>query len=182
MTNSNNLTIPYARHSRVERLRDVLQYHVESIALGFDRWGEARVHGPGLYLAIVVGPKIADYADPMGNNRWPTERSRDALSHSDDFANALKDVAYTADGAVVVSVDGIVSDQLVRFNSLGSTADLEYAPWMGSRHMSALDISTRPDVVTTMTLSQESGRVTRFENGTFESVEFENLGEPYRAE
>ncbi|WP_076608567.1 hypothetical protein [Natronorubrum thiooxidans] len=50
----------------------------------------------------------------------------------------------------------------------GGTDAPPYKGWMGSRHMSALDTSRRPNVVST--LSEETGRVTRFENGSFEST------------
>ncbi|WEL27507.1 Diadenylate cyclase (plasmid) [Haloferax volcanii] len=39
---------------------------------------------------------------------------------------------------------------------------------MGARHMSALETSTREEVVATITLSEEDGRVTVFTDGTFE--------------
>ena len=56
---------------------------------------------------------------------------------------------------------------------------LEYEPWMGARHMSALDISTRPEVVTTLTLSEETGRVTVFDDGEFDSRKRDELGDPW---
>jgi DNA integrity scanning protein DisA with diadenylate cyclase activity len=41
--------------------------------------------------------------------------------------------------------------------------------------MSALDTSARPDVVTTMTLSEETGRVTVFEEGEYSTTPREQL-------
>lgn len=182
MTTENSLTIPYRQHDRVDRLIDVLTFHLETIALGFDRWGESRVFGPGMYIAVVVGPSVRSYADPMGANRWPDDGIRDPFADPDAFAKAVSEVAYDCDGAVLVSVDGVVSPQLVRFRMEEMPMDLDYEPWMGARHMSALDISTRPDVVATLTLSEETGRVTVFEDGSFESVQRQDLGRPWREE
>lgn len=178
----NELRISYETHPTVKRLADLLQFQLEGIALEFDCWREAHIRGPGVYIAVIVGPSIEDFADPMGANRWPSDAPRNALDLSDAFKDALEKLAYTADGAIVVSVDGLVSNQLVRFTSTETPPDITYEDWMGSRHMSALDISTRADVVTTLTLSQESGRVTRFSNGRFESIERTDLGSPYRGE
>ncbi len=179
MPDSRRLTIEYRTHVRVDRLIDVLCYTVQEIALGFDRWGESRVYGPGMYLAVVVGPSVETIADPMGENRWPEAATRDVLHGDDAFVAAAEEVAYTFDGAVLVSVDGIVQPQMVRFRMADIDPDLEYAPWMGARHMSALDVSTRSDVLAAITLSEETGRVTRFENGTYESLEREELGAPW---
>ena len=182
MVEPESLRIPYNTHPRVKRLREGLRYVIEGFSLEFDQWGEPHVHGPGVYLAIAVGPDIGPFADPMGDNQWPVDADRDAVALSRSFTEGLKDVAYTADGAVVISVDGIVSPQLVRFSSVDTPQNLSYAPWMGSRHMSALDISTRRDIVGTVTLSQESGRVTVFADGSYESLRRHELGRPYRAE
>ncbi len=45
----------------------------------------------------------------------------------------------------------------------------------------ALDVSARSDVIATLTLSQESGRVTAFRDGEFDSVEWAELDQPWRA-
>ncbi len=179
MTND-QLSLRYETHERVRLLRDVLTHHLEEIALEFDHWEEPHVHGPGMYIAVVSGSSVESYADPMGDNRWPADGARDPLEDPDRFASAAKKVAHSCDGAVVVSVDGIANRQLVRFRNVGAAQDVEYAPWMGSRHMSALDVSTRVDVVVTLTLSQESGRVTTFEDGGYESVPRDALGGRWR--
>lgn len=176
MADSSSLEVSYVNHEYVTRLRDVLRYHLEEIALDFDRWDEPHVYGPGMYLALVTGPSVADYADPMGTNRWPVGGPRSPFDDSDGFADAARDVAYGLDGAVVIAVDGVVNRQLVRFRSVDTSPPVEYEPWMGSRHMSALDVSTRSDVIATLTLSQETGRVTTFEDGTFESVKRDSFG------
>lgn len=46
---------------------------------------------------------------------------------------------------------------------------------MGSRHMSALDTSARPEVVTTITLSAETGRITVFEDGEYRTTPRDKL-------
>lgn len=107
----------------------------------------------------------------MGDNQWPVTDCRDVLEDVDAFYDATSEVARTRDGAVVVSVDGIVQEQMVRFRDSPSEPSgttqrsVRYADWMGARHMSAVETSTRPEVVTTITLSAESGRVTVFEDG-----------------
>ncbi|WP_317987402.1 hypothetical protein [Haloprofundus halobius] len=85
------------------------------------------------------------------------------------------------DGAVVISVDGVIQRQMVRF--LDFTPDtvpqgehaVEYEDWMGSRHMSAADTSVRPEVVTTITLSEEAGRLTLFEEGRHVTTPYDKI-------
>lgn len=177
-----SLGIAYASHARVQELRERLREYVEGIALGFDRWGEDRIFGPGAYIAIVAGPTLSDYADPMGGNRWPADAPRDLFDDPDGFYEALESVSFSCDGALVVAVDGVVVPQFVRFRDVDTAEGMPYADWMGARHMSALDVSTRDDVVATVTLSQASGRVTVFEDGTYESTERTMLGAPWRTE
>lgn len=180
MNEAGGMEISYANHPQVEDLIARLIGHVEQIALQFDRWEHPHVFGPGLYLALVVGPSIDSYADPMGDNRWPDEAPVNVLADSDGFHEALDEIAYERDGALVISVDGVVLPQFVRFLSTDVDQSRDYADWMGSRHMSALDISTRQDVVATLTLSQESGRITVFKNGSYETTERTQLGAPWR--
>jgi hypothetical protein len=174
MPTSDPLDIDYHSHERVQRVIDIVRFCIEDISLSFDRWDEPYTTGPGLYIAIISGHTVRDHADPMGNNRWPVEDSRDVLEDVDSFYEAMKEVARTRDGAVVISIDGIIQEQMVRFRdapaeSSESTAG-RYAEWMGSRHMSAADTTVRPDVVTTITLSAEDGRVTRFRDGEYRTT------------
>lgn len=182
MPSPESLAIEYRNHARIDRLVAVLRYTLEQLSLEFDRWEESRVYGPGMYLAVVVGPSVSSYADPMGANRWPDRGGVEPLADWEGFLEAAIEVAYCCDGAVVISVDGVVSPQLVRFRMDAIDTELGYEPWMGARHMSALDVSTREDVIATVTLSEETGRVTVFEDGTFESEERQNLGGAWRAE
>ena len=196
MTDRSSLEIEYDSHERVRRLLDVIRYSLEGISLSSpfpdasdseSSTSEAHngpsdgVHkGPGSYLAVVSGNSVTEHADPMGDNRWPVERCPTVLADHDAFYETLDDVARTNDGAIVVSVDGVVQEGMVRFRDHPS-ADAAYADWMGSRHMSALDTSTRETVVATLTLSQESGRVTVFRGGEFDSVERSDLAAKWRA-
>ena len=177
-----DLRIAYETHDGVRELIGRLVYTLEGISLAFDRWDEEYVTGPGLYFAVVTGPSVADFADPMGRNRWPTDRCREVHRDLDSFFETAREVAMTRDGGVVVSVDGVIQEQLVRFRDL-APGDLEHAAesatyedWMGARHMSALDTSRRPNVVATVTLSEETGRVTIFQRGSFRTFERAALG------
>jgi len=177
---SNPLDIDYQSHERVQRLIDVVRFCIEDISLSFERWEEPYTTGPGLYFAIISGHTVRDHADPMGNNRWPVEDSRDVLADVDSFYEATEEVARTRDGAVVISVDGIIQEQMVRFrdypvDSPDTANPVQYADWMGSRHMSAADTSARPEVVTTITLSAENGRVTIFKDGEYRTTLHDEL-------
>lgn len=188
MSADEGLRIEYGDHDAVEEVIAVVTFCLEGISLAFDAWDEPQVRGPGLYVAVVAGTTVADYADPMGGNRWPVEACPTVTDDLDAFHAAASEVAFSRDGAVVVSVDGTVLEQMVRMKDL-SVADRSavgddpaYADWMGARHMSALDTSVRDAVVATVTLSEESGRVTRFVDGRYEDAPRETLGSPWRAE
>ncbi|MFC6838287.1 diadenylate cyclase [Halomarina ordinaria] len=176
-----SLDIDYQSHERVMKLIDILKFCIEDISLAFESWDEPYVTGPGLYFAIVSGHTVRNHADPMGANRWPVSTSRDVLDDVDSFYEATAEVARNRDGAVVISVDGIVQEQMVRFHDYSADPNqpteshIQYADWMGSRHMSAADTSARPDVVTTMTLSAETGRVTVFDDGEYSTTPRDEL-------
>jgi DNA integrity scanning protein DisA with diadenylate cyclase activity len=51
---------------------------------------------------------------------------------------------------------------------------------MGTKHLSAVEISTRPEILAAVTLSEENGRVTVFENGSYEDRERAELGGRWR--
>lgn len=184
MPTANPLDIDYHSHERVQRLIDIVRFCIEDISLSFDRWDEPYTTGPGLYFAIVSGDTVRDHADPMGSNWWPVTASREVLEDVDSFYEATRDVARTRDGAVVISVDGIIQEQMVRFRDYpaesSDSATVRYADWMGSRHMSAADTSARPEVVTTITLSAEDGRVTRFRDGEYFTTPYSELYQEWR--
>jgi hypothetical protein len=190
MSSDEPLAIQYAEHPPVQRLIDLVTYTAEGISLQFDRWGDQSVRGPGLYVAVVAGTSISEFADPMGTNRWPTESCAALTADFDAFFDAAETVAMENDGAVVIAVDGTICTQMVRLKDLSpaQTDDvdlsdgLEYADWMGARHMSALDTSVREAVVAAVTLSEETGRVTRFRDGQYTSYPREELGGEWRTD
>jgi len=145
------------------------------VSAEFDRWGEPYVRGPGLYFLIVDGT-ATDYSDPMGNNRWPVERCATVTDDLDRFVDTAKSVGTTCDGAVVVHSDGRIQPQMVRLHDLrGDTGEhdgpgVTYEDWMGTRHMSAVEASVRPNVVATATLSEEDGRVSVFVDGAIRTT------------
>lgn len=188
MSTADSLRIDYARHEQVLELIDIITYCVEAISLEFPQWDEGHIRGPGLYLVVVSGDALSAYADPMGANRWPIDTCRIVSTDLDAFFGAARDVAMNRDGAVVISVDGTILEQMVRFKDLTQEElsrlegvdRIEYAEWMGARHMSAADTSARPDVVTAITLSEEDGRVTLFEDGNFQDDKRDQLGGEWR--
>ncbi|ESS12524.1 MAG: hypothetical protein A07HR60_00626 [uncultured archaeon A07HR60] len=183
------LKIEYDTHPRVKHLIDRLKYTMEGISLGFDSYGEPNVKGPGLYFAIVADISVSDFADVMGANYWPS-RGRDPVTDPETFHEAAGVAAHDRDGATVVSVDGLIKRQFVRFRSLTQTDretaglpdGIGYEPWMGSRHMSALDTSVREPVVATLTLSEETGRVSLFRDGRVDTTVRSELGGEWRAD
>lgn len=168
------------------RIRDC----TEGISLGFHEYEKPHTKGPGLYFAIVSGRSVAAFAEPMGSNYWPMGTCSIVGDDVDSFYAAAKTVAQSRDGGVCIGVDGTVLKQMVRFKNVRddelpdgvSVTDLEYADWMGARHMSAYETSLRPEVITTITLSEETGRVTTFQNGRYETVTRSKIGMPWRKE
>ena len=183
-----SLAIEYHAHDRVRELVDRLLYCAEHVSISFDGWEEPQVRGPGLYFAVVADRDYGAYADPMGDNRWPHE-SCSSVFEEDAFVDAVETVSIERDGGIVVAVDGEIEAQMVRFRDLGTGSaetdlvdDVSYESWMGSRHMSAIETSIRPEVVATVTLSEESGRVSVFRGGKTDSTERAELGGQWRAE
>ncbi|SFR66780.1 DNA integrity scanning protein DisA nucleotide-binding domain protein [Halogeometricum limi] len=142
---------------------------LERLRLHFPHWGETFVRGPGLYVAVVDPDVLPTYAQPLGTNRWPVAETPTVFDAEQLYRTATA-VAYAMDGAVVVEPDGRIREQMVRFFDLDDerTADdagPEYRPWMGTRHVSAVETSLRAGVCATLTLSEETGRVTMFRDG-----------------
>lgn len=174
------LRINYKSHDSVEKLVDILTYCLEGISLDFDGWDDEHPKGPGLYFAIVVDSEYDAYADPMGANEWPVDNCR-RVRLDDEFYETARGVAMQKDGAVIVSVDGYIEEQMVRLRNLdpeetAGEATVEYEEWMGSRHMSAIETSVREPVVATITLSEETGRVSKFEDGSMQTQQRGELG------
>jgi DisA bacterial checkpoint controller nucleotide-binding. len=181
-----SLAIEYGSHDRVQTLIDRLTFCVEHVSVEFGGWEQTHVKGPGLYFAVVADREYGAYADPMGDNRWPRDRCRSAFDE-DAFIETAETVSVEQDGGIVVAVDGEIEAQMVRFRDLGTRSgeadlfdDVAYEPWMGSRHMSAIETSVRPEVVATVTLSEETGRVSVFRDGRAESTIRAEIGGPSR--
>ena len=180
MTDSDPLRVEY---TTVRELTDFLVYAVESISLRFDRWDEEHVRGPGLYFVIVTGVHSGAYADSLGENRWPTETCRVVSEDLDNLVEASRTVGFSRDGAVIISTDGTIQEQMVRIKSqcdIEGNTTLEYADWMGTKHLSAIEVSVRSEVVAAITLSEENGRVSIFQDGSYEDYKRDELGGVWR--
>lgn len=173
------------KYGNSQELLDRTRYVCESLSLDFDRWDEQYVTGPSLYFVIVADIDFEAYADPMGENTWPTDRCNDVLESQDTFRRVARDVAFTRDGAVIVTGDGTIQEQMVRIRTLDSeelsaVGDIEYPDWMGSKHMSALETTLRKNVLLAITLSEENGRVTTFVDGTYQDYARDEIGGRWR--
>jgi hypothetical protein len=174
-------------YTKVVEIIDYITYAVESISLGFDRWNEEYVRGPGLYFVVVTGVHSGTYADPLGENTWPIETCRIVTEDLDGFVEAAGTVGHTRDGAILISTDGTVQKQMVRIKSQsgsekqeGGDETVDYADWMGTKHLSAIEASVREEVVAAITLSEENGRVTVFTDGTYNDYQRNELGGVWR--
>ncbi len=159
-------------HSKVDAVVDRLVAVAENLSTGFDKWNEQYVSGPSLYFVVIADAYYGSYTDPLGENRWPTDVCRTVTDDLDSFTTATRDVAFACDGAVIVTVDGTIQEQMVRVKTpaevdAGESERVEYADWMGTKHLSAAEISTRQEVLATVTLSEENGRVTVFRRGQY---------------
>ncbi len=176
-----------AQHSTVDTLIDRLVDVAESLSAAFDRWEEQYVSGPSLYVVVLADANYGQYADPLGANTWPTDTARVVSEDPDAFVTAAKEVAFSRDGAVVVTVDGTIQEQMVRIRSptaaeVERREEIDYADWMGTKHLSAVEVSTREEVLAAVTLSEENGRVTVFRGGSYEDRERDELGGRWRAD
>lgn len=150
-------------------------------SLGFERWDDPHARGPGLYF-VVERDTMAEYTVPMGRTRWPVENCGNVCADPDGFRSAAEDVASSQDGAVVVHSDRTIEEPMVRVTQLfpaddRGTDERPDTEWIGTRHMSALETSTRNEVIAAVTLSEEDGRVTVFSDGTFEECRYDGRGE-----
>jgi len=182
-TDSESLRVEY---TTVAELIEFIKYAIESVSLGFDRWDEEHVRGPGLYFVVVTGVHSGAYADPLGENTWPIETSRVVTENFDAFVEAARTVGFRRDGAVVISTAGTGQAQMVRIKSPSgeeaAKADttVKYADWMGTKHLSAIEVSVREEVVAAVTLSEENGRMTIFEDGEYDDYQRDALGGVWR--
>ena len=172
----------HVNYETSQELMDLLRYTAETLSLEFDRWDEEFVSGPSLYFLVVADVNFEAYTDPLGANQWPTERCPLVAESQENFVNAAHDVAFRCDGAVVIAADGTIQPQMVRVRSSDRDNSLTYPDWMGTKHLSALEISTRVEVLWAVTLSEENGRVTTFLDGSYQDYPRENIGGRWRPE
>jgi diadenylate cyclase len=184
MPSSGSLQVEYAT---VTELTDFITYAIESISLEFSQWDEEYMRGPGLYFVVVTGVHSGSYADALGDNRWPIGTCRVVTDDLDEFVEAARPVAHTRDGAIIISADGTVQEQMVRIKSqsdrdeMVAGTSIESADWMGTKHLSAVEISLREEVLVAITLSEEDGRMTIFKDGGYDDFQRDELGGVWRS-
>lgn len=183
----NELDQVLEKYGNSQKLLDRIKYLCESLSLEFDKWDQQDVTGPSLYFLIVASVDFEAYADPMGENTWPTERCGNVHASADAFLRVARDVAFTRDGAIIVTGDGTIQRQMMRVRTLNpdemaTAAEVNYPGWMGSKHMSALETTLRKNVLLAITLSEETGRVTTFVNGTYQDYTIDEVGGRWRPE
>ena len=95
----------------------------------------------------------------MGANTWPTDICASVSDDIDAFYEVASTVAYSCDGGVCVGLDGTVLEQMVRFQNVRDE-----------------------DLPDSVTLSEETGRVTTFKGGGYETVTRGEIGSPWRTQ
>ncbi|WP_435098942.1 diadenylate cyclase [Halorubrum sp. N11] len=173
------------KYATSQDLMDQIRYVAEALSIEFDKWDDQYVSGPSLYFLVVAETDFEEYTDPLGENIWPTDRCKIVLDSPEDFRRVAEDVAFSRDGAIIVTGDGTIQRQMVRVRSpsrteVSAVADLEYPDWMGTKHMSALETSLRKNVLWAITLSEENGRVTTYLDGTYQDYPREEIGGRWR--
>jgi hypothetical protein len=186
-TNMDALDRVQKKYAKSQSLMDQIRYTAETLSLRFDRWDEQHVAGPSLYFLIVAEMDFDGYTDPLGGNTWPVNRSKIVTESPETFTTVARDVAFTEDGAVIVTADGTIQEQMVRVRTpspdeVEGVDELHPAEWMGTKHLSALETSLRQDVIWAITLSEEDGRVTTFLDGTYQDYPREKIGGRWRPE
>jgi len=159
-----------------------LKYIAEGVSLGFDRWDDRYVRGPSLYFVVISEARFDSFVDPLGTNRWPVESARALPADLTAAAHVAEGVAFDCDGAVMIAADGTFQEQMVRVRPVPdrTAIDAEHPDWMSAKHMSAQEASTREGVLAAVTLSEETGRVTVFEDGGYVDHKRDELGGRWR--
>lgn len=176
---------PRVSYETSQELMNRLRYTAETLSLECTRWDEPYVTGPSLYFLLVADVNFGAYTDPLGANRWPVELCPVVFRSVETFTEAAREVAFNRDGAVIIAADGTIQEQMVRVRTPNAT-ELDkfdssvYADWMGTKHMSALEASTRLEVLWAVTLSEEDGRVTTFRDGTYKDYPRVEIGGRWR--
>ena len=140
------------RFMKSQGLMDQIRYAAESLSLDFDRWEEPHVAGPSLYVLIVAEMSFDGFTDPLGANKWPIKRCQLVTDSLDKFTEVARDVALTRDGAIIVTADGTIQEQMMRVRNpspgeMSGGDDIAPADWMGTKHLSALETSLREEVI-----------------------------------
>jgi len=104
---------------------------IKAILERIERWDDPYARGPGLYF-VVERESPAEFAAPMGTNRWPVENCATVFAEISTFLETAQNVALSRDGAVVVHSDGTIEEAMVRVDQLSTdeyrrTGDLPYA-------------------------------------------------------
>lgn len=107
---------------------------------------------------------------------WSDTSAGRLTMETDVSLETARRVALSYDGAVVLRDDGTVEEEMVRVKQLSADEcrridDLPDTGWMGTRHTSALETSVREAAIAVITLSEEDGRVTVFNNGAFDDYQ-----------
>jgi diadenylate cyclase len=173
------------KYATSQDIMDQIRYVAETLSMEFDKWDDQYVSGPSLYFLVVAETDFEEYTDPLGENIWPTDRCKMVLDSPERFRRVAEDVAFTRDGAIIVTGDGTIQRQMVRVRSpnqmnVSAVEELEYPDWMGTKHMSALETSLRQNVLWAITLSEENGRVTTYLDGTYQDYPSEEIGGRWR--
>jgi len=109
---------------------------------------------------------------PARREQGPINRCQLVTDSLDKFTAVARDVAFTRDGAVIVTADGTIQEQMVRVRNPSSTD-----AGRRRRRSGRLDGDETPEragnplreeVIWAITLSEEDGRVTTFLNGTYQ--------------
>jgi hypothetical protein len=102
------------------------------------------------------------------------------------FVEAARTVGLTRDGAVIISTDRTIQKQMVRIKSQNdmdteaASATVNYADWMGTKHLSVIEVSVREEVVAAITLGEENSRMSLFEDGDYDDYQRDELGGVWR--
>ena len=65
-----------SKFATIEETIDLLTYITEDVSLGFKRWDDRYIRGPGLYFVVISEVRFDSFVDPLGTNRWPVETAR----------------------------------------------------------------------------------------------------------
>ena len=106
------------------------------------------ISGPSLYFLVVAETDFETYTDPLGENVWPTDRCKVVFDSPEAFTRAAKDVAFSRDGAVIVTGDGTIQRQMIRVrsparNEVPGVGEITYPDWMGTKRITHDRISPR---------------------------------------